>query len=86
MKIDAKPQIMEVHKRFVAKVILLSLSLNIVTALSDNTYATTQISSSECYDNFGQPRVSLVSRPEHDLRDRANYDGRCSCRREFDEN
>lgn len=51
---------MEVHKRLVAKVFLLSLSLNIVTALPDNTYATTQISSSECYDNYGQPRVSCV--------------------------
>lgn len=52
---------MELRKRFVAKVILVSLSLNIAAnALSsDNTYATTQISSSECFDNYGQPRVSV---------------------------
>ena len=44
------------------KVILLSISLNAVKTLaSDNTYASTQISSSECYDNFGQPRVSFMS-------------------------
>lgn len=50
---------MELHKRIVAKVILISLSLNIAFALaSDNTYASTQISSSECYDAYGQPRVS----------------------------
>ena len=43
------------------KVILLSISLNAVKTLaSDNTYASTQISSSECYDNFGQPRVSFM--------------------------
>ena len=53
---------MELHKRIV-KVILVSLSLSIVGTLSsDNTYATTQISSSECYDNYGQPRVSLLNR------------------------
>lgn len=51
---------MELHKNTVAKVILISLSLNIANALaSDNTYATTQISSSECRDNYGQPRVSV---------------------------
>lgn len=52
---------MELHKRFVVKILFVSfLSLAIDSALSsDNTYATTQISSSECYDNYGQPRVSL---------------------------
>lgn len=53
---------MELHKNIVVKIILVSLSLNIVAALSsDSTYATTQISSSECYDNYGQPRVSVFS-------------------------
>lgn len=51
---------MDLHKKIVARVILISLSLNIASALaSDNTYATTQISSSECYDNYGMPRVSV---------------------------
>lgn len=51
---------MELHKRIVVKVIFVSLSLSFIGALSsDNTYATTQISSSECYDNYGQPRVSV---------------------------
>lgn len=53
---------MEMHKNIVVKIILVSLSFSIANALSsDNTYATTQISSSECYDNYGQPRVSVFS-------------------------
>lgn len=61
---------MELHKKIIAKVILISLSLSIANALAnDNTYATTQISSSECYDAYGQPRVSdcLPSMEEHNL-------------------
>lgn len=59
---------MELTKKLFVKFVLcfISLSLGNVNA-SDNTYATTQISSSECYDNYGQPRVSLFQQREHNL-------------------
>lgn len=53
---------MELHKGLSAKILLclVFLSLNSVKGvLSDNTYATTQISSSECFDTFGMARVSV---------------------------
>jgi hypothetical protein len=53
---------MELQKGFIAKLLLCFASLNIVceAAASDN-FPTTQISSSECFDNYGQPRVSVFS-------------------------
>jgi hypothetical protein len=51
---------MELQKRFVANFILCLVSLNSVNrAFASENFATTQISSSECYDNYGQPRVSV---------------------------
>jgi hypothetical protein len=47
------------NKYFGSSVILIILNLNAIIAL-DNNYATTQISSSECYDAYGQPRVMFI--------------------------
>lgn len=56
---------MNLEERLLVKFILcfISIPLNYVIGYSpaDNTYATTQISSSECYDNYGQPRVSSAN-------------------------
>lgn len=42
------------------RILIFLTLLNYAIALnSDNTYATTHISSSECYDNYGQPRVRI---------------------------
>lgn len=61
---------MELHKKFVVKIVLCFISLclnNVNGQSSDNTYATTQISLSECYDNYGLPRVSVFQYIEHNL-------------------
>jgi hypothetical protein len=40
---------------------ILILLLNSRCSVSDNPYPQTQISSSECYDGYGQPRVRIIS-------------------------
>ena len=44
------------------RILIFLTLLNYAIAINlDNTYATTHISSSECYDSYGQPRVRTQS-------------------------